>query len=365
MLINLDDLLFIRGSKEFVDFFKGKDKLLVIMGKGFDPRSCRVIETLNNKKVAFNVFLIDYNEQLTIGDSVKEKSRSEKNFTEFKRICESIPFKELEVPSYKSENDSKRLLVISESVRSKFDKSLIENYIHILIDFSALPRAVAFSIAKRLWDIKEDYQKLYLLACENSEYDDNIIPKINEGAAEFLQGFNAFAMTMESEDDETIWFPFLGDNEQTAFDIISRYLKPIEICPVVPFPSKNIKRSEVLLRKYGQKLFKEQNIEKRNVIYVPEYQPLLNAKKLINTVKYYEKALNYDKKRYIHYAFSAHSSKLMDIGLLLSVMTLLQNELKVGIVVVDNKGYEVEKDDIYDKQKDEICCVCLDYSKFI
>ncbi len=363
--VDLDDLLFIQGSDELVDFFKDKDNLLIVMGKGFDPRSCKIIETLSNNDVIFNVLLVDYNEQLTTGDSAKEKSRSEKNFKEFQKLCESIPYEELQVPSYKSENDSKRLLVISESVRSAFKKSLIENYDHILLDFSALPRAVAFSIAKHLWDTKEEHQKLYLLACENSEYDDYIIPKINEGTAEFLQGFNAFAMTMESENDETIWFPFLGDNEQAAFDIISKYLKPIEICPVVPFPSKNIKRSKVLLRKYGQKLFKEQNIEKRNIIYVPECQPLLNAKKLINTVKYYERALNFDNNRHIHYAFSAHSSKLMDIGLLLSVMTLLQHGRKVGIVVVDNKGYEVEKDNSYEKQKDELYCVCLDYSKFI
>lgn len=90
--VDLDDLLFIQGSDELVDFFKDKDNLLIVMGKGFDPRSCKIIETLSNNDVIFNVLLVDYNEQLTTGDSAKEKSRSEKNFKEFQKLCESIPY---------------------------------------------------------------------------------------------------------------------------------------------------------------------------------------------------------------------------------------------------------------------------------
>ena len=113
-------------------------------------------------------------------------------------------------------------------MRNALVSEKIQDYKHILIDISAMPRGVAFSIIKRVLDIKSTAQSIYILVCENSECDDKIKPVLAEESAEYLPGFNTFSMSMEADNDENIiWLPILGMNEEAAFRIIDNYLKPI------------------------------------------------------------------------------------------------------------------------------------------
>lgn len=355
-----DNCLFLTGEKKIKEFFAKKEKTLIIMGKGFDPRTCKALKVLKENNVNIEAFLIDYSEDLVHAGNPQNVTRGNKNFEIFQELCEDIKWESIEVPTYKG-NEGKRTLVISESVRI-FTKEKIQPFDNVIIDISAMTRAVGFSIIKRIRDIKNEIQKMYIIACENSDCDDKIKPVIVEGSAEYLQGFNTFFLTMESDDDETIWLPVLGMNEKEAFDIIEAYLKPAEICPIVPFPSINVKRSEDILRRYGQTLFQILEIEKRNIIYVPENFPLIVYDKLYHTVKYYEKALNNKNDRSIRYAFSSQSSKMIDIGMLPTILSLGEENIKVGIVIVENQGYALIED--YDIKNEELYCVCLDDSEY-
>lgn len=106
-------------------------------------------------------------------------------------------------------------------MRSALTQELISKYENIAIDISAMPRGVGFSIIKRLVDLKAENQKIHILVCENSQYDDRIKPVIVEDSAEFLPGFNTFSMSMEQDNDETVWLPILGLQEENAFSIIA------------------------------------------------------------------------------------------------------------------------------------------------
>lgn len=266
-----------------------------------------------------------------------------------------VECKIIDIPMYKYD---KRTIVISESVKEIRD---IKKYNNIVIDISAMSHAVAFSVIKRIIDIKSKEQKISIVVCENSECDDKIKPIIVDGTAEYLQGFNTFSMLAESEEDDTVWFPILGMDEKIAFNIIDEYLKAIEICPIVPFPSIDIRKSENILRYYGETLFREKNIEKRNIIYIPENQPILIFNKLYNTVMYYEKSLNCDKKKCIKYAFSSQSSKLIDMGVFMTIVRLAKENIKAGFVIVENQGYTLKE---YNASNDKLYCICLDDDEF-
>ena len=358
-----NDCLFLDDSDKILDYFTSKNDSLLILGKGFDPRACTILEKLKSVMSEFSVWLIDYNDKAKNADGGNE-SRSENNYKNLLDICDGVVNQEIKVPLYGG-NENERTLVISESVRNAFASDKLQAYKHILIDVSAMPRGVAFSIIKRILDIKSLEQNVYILVCENSECDDKIKPVLGEESAEYLPGFNTFSMSMESENDENIiWLPVLGMNEERAFRIIDNYLKPIEICPVVPFPSKDIRRGENILRCYGQSIFRENGVEKRNIIYVPENYPILVYQKLYDTVKYYEKALNISKGngQTMKYAFSSQSSKLIDIGVLLAIINLNKENIKTGIVVVENQGYVLK--DEYNKENERLYCLCLNDNEF-
>ncbi len=357
-----DDCLFLEGSDKIKEYFFGAKKSLLLLGKGFDPRACTMLETLKTVTNELTVWLLDYNDK-TIKENAGNESRSKRNYEYMKQLCADLDEKEWEIPQYGG-SGYKRTLVISESVRKVFSQEKIQIYNNILIDVSAMPRAVAFSVVKRILGIKKPSQKLHLLVCENSEFDDEIKPVIVEESAEYLPGFDTFSMSLEASDDETVWLPVLGLNEQTAFETIAEYLKPVEICPVVPFPSMDIRRGENILRCYGEAIFRERNVEKRNIIYVPENHPILVYQKLYDTVKYYEKAFGVRKGfgKTTKYAFSSQSSKLIDLGVLLAMIDLQREGVKAGIVVIKNQGYIPEKD--YKKENEKLYCLCIDDNEF-
>lgn len=356
-----EDCLFLEGEVHIQEYFKKLHKVLLILGKGFDPRQCRILEKLKTVVSDLTVFLINYDEKATIRDDLRNESRSKKNYEQFQGICSGLQYTELSIPLYRG-SSTKKILVISESVRSALTQELISKYENIAIDISAMPRGVGFSIIKRLVDLKAENQKIHILVCENSQYDDRIKPVIVEDSAEFLPGFNTFSMSMEQDNDETVWLPILGLQEENAFSIIANFLKPIEICPVLPFPSVDVRRGERILRSCGNVLFEEYGVERRNIIYVPENYPLLVYKKLYDTVMYYEKAFQINRERTQKYAFSSQSSKLMDIGVLLAMIELGKREVKVGLVVIENRGYNVTE--LYPAEYEKMYCLCLNDSIF-
>ncbi len=356
------DRLFLEGKQKITEYFQEQEHVLLILGHGFDPRACKVAEVLTEAALSLAVCLVDYNESDS-GKDAKNESRSRENHEDILKICRDIPLLERQIPMYRGDGP-KKILVISESIRSQFNMEFISDYQTIVIDVSAMPRGVGYSIIKRLIDIKAETQKLCVAVCENSKFDDMIRPVIVEESAEYLPGFNTFSMQLEQDDGETVWLPVLGPDDVTAFHIIDNYLKPIKICPVIPFPSKDIQRGERALRSCGEALFRERNVEKRNIIYVPENHPLWVYQKLCDMVRYYEKSLhiNQNRNRVIKYAFSSQSSKLIDIGVLLAIMDLVREDIKAGIVVVENQGYQAE--DPYPEKDEELYCLCLDDSIF-
>lgn len=356
------DGLFLEGAERIQKYFSDKDKVMLIVGKGFDPRACTVLECLKPVVKGLTVVLIDYDDR-TIKEDKNNESRSRSNYEQLLRLCDGLNKIELNTPQYIG-SMGKRNLVISESVRREFDEERVAEYEHLLIDVSAMPRGVAFSIIKRMLDVKGPQQQIGILICENSAIDDKIKPVISEESAQYLPGFHTFSMSLEASDDETIWLPILGLNEEDAFRIIAGYLKPVEICPVVPFPATDIRRGENMLRCYGEMIFMEHDVEKRNIIYVPENYPLLVYEKLYDTVWYYEKALHIEEAsgRSVKYAFSSQSSKLIDIGMLLAIINLQREGIKAGVVVVENQGYKLTEP--YKKENERLYCLCLDDNEF-
>lgn len=351
-----EECLFLEGQESIKTHFGQSERVLLIVGLGFDARACRVAKIMTESVKSISVCLVDYAER-GLGDNQVNTTKSKQNYADLQEICQGVPCVEKSIPMY-LEKQSEKTLIVSESVRNAFDQEFLSSFDKMIVDVSAMPRGVWFSIFKRLMDIKGPNQKLYIAVCENSKYDDLIKPRMDEDTAEYLPGFNRFSMSLEQDNDEIVWFPILGMDNSTALEIVSNYLKPREICPVVPFPSQDVRRGEKILRSCGNLLFRDREVERRNIIYVPESNPVLVYQKLYETVMYYERAFNIDTDRGVKYAFSSQSSKLIDIGVLLAMIDLTKRGIKTGIVVVKNEGYaEAVK---YHEADERLYCLCLD-----
>jgi hypothetical protein len=330
-----DDRLFLNDKNDILDLLKDKENLLVIIGKGFDPRATSFIEALINIKRDFSARVIDYDGPTDSSTQREEQPRSDQNFNQIENICKDIDYSVIYAPSYKNDDThSKKALIISESINKRINKEFLKEYKNIVIDISAMTKALSFCLINRINKIKSKEQKLYIVVTENSIYDDMIMPKIVENSAEYLPGFKTFTFSSVSDEDATIWFPALGQNSKEAFRIINDFVTPDEICPILPFPSVRIDRAESILRNMGEMLFRDNQVDKRNIILVPEESPLLVCKKLCQTINYYDKALNIDGKKKIKFVFSSQTSKLIDLGILLALIILTTDKAQSKLVAL-------------------------------
>lgn len=361
MIFQWQDSVYLKNDNEVRQFFKSHMDQLFILGKGFDPRTCEGIKIFSQLNGDIHVLLVNYFEK-NFASPKQNEIKSLDNYKNLNSFINKDYLKEINIQMWRKESENQRSIT-HESIRKSITKEVIEKYKEIIVDISAMPRTVSFNLIKRIKDIIGENQKLYVLVCENSDLDDKIDPIISAESAEYLQGFGTFSIGREEISDTTkVWLPILGFNELPAFRKIEEFLKPNEICPVIPFPGLNAKRGENTIRYYGEFLFKALEVEKRNIIYVPESHPILTYIKLCNTVQYYENALNCERESIIRYIFSTQSSKLMDVGILLAIIDLQSQGYTVGMAIVENEGYNVKGE--YKERNNKLSCICLNDKEF-
>lgn len=327
--------------------------ILYLLGKGFDPRMCKGIKLLSDIGKKIEVMLIQFYES--------DKSTSHEYVSEMNinyEYLRNIDFKitEIDIKIWNSINERKTSVVFSEIIK-KCKAEIFNVYDEIIIDISSMPRSVSFNLIKTILRRKDERQKISIVVCENSDFDDNIIITNEFETANYLNGFDVFSMGMESQSDAfVVWLPILGKNSYSALEKIHMFLKPDEICPVLPFPSKNARRSDEILLEYRELLGNQFYIEKRNIIYVPEFNPIQAYIKFCNIIEHYRNILDIlgDTK----FMFSVQSSKLMDLGALLSVLELQNKEFNVGFAIVENEGYQMNKDS-YNSSKNDVYYIKL------
>lgn len=352
------ECVYLHNENEVMDYFQGKENALFIMGCGFDPRMNVGISKLKDLVVGLDTLVLHYGRNNN-AKSKENNKISNNNLAELKKVCGRI--NEETIERFQSGDDKTDIAYLS--IKRKINKEEIRKYKHIIIDISAMPRTISFSLIEHIESIKDKKQKIFILVCENSQYDDKIEEVAARSAAQYLMCFNLFSMGRQAlKENTTVWIPVMGDNEIAAFQKIAELIRAQEICPVIPFPAVDIRRGEKIIRKYGDYLFKNLKIEKRNIIYVPEREPMLIYTKLIETIMFYEKALKIFGEDETRYVFSSQSSKLMDVGILLTLLDLKKRGMMVTMAYVENAGYA--SIGTYNPESNHLSCVCLDEQEF-
>jgi hypothetical protein len=350
-----NDLVFLNTNDKIVKFYqKDKNNCLYILGKGFDPRMLEGLNLILKKTNILEVKLIGFTDKGMSALPIQEELIKEnmKKFNSF-----NVKYRELNIPANTN---------LPKFFRDNIE--IPEGCNRIIIDISSMPQSIYFNIIKQLWKYvisnkeKNNHLKLDIIACENSALDDAIVPTDLE-TANYLDGFSAFSNDLESDENRvSIWFPLLGKNNSRELEGLISFLKPDEICPVLPFPSKNPRRSDDILLDIGAPLYTDL-IEKRNIIYVAEQNVLDVYKKLYNAISYYNEVLKCigEPRFYI----STGSSKLISLGALLVYLRLLNLDsgINISFAHVGNKGYNIDISG-YNQINNQICLLCLEDNQY-
>lgn len=332
------------------EHLRAKDRnVLVVVGKGFDPRMCLGVEALmraggNGKR---NVLAISFDEGPT-SPSIVYKDRVDKNWSRLQELMNGQGG--LSERSLKMWSDDGRR-VSSRSAANVF--STLNDFGDVddlVIDISSMPRNVYLPlIAKALYllDTSESdgaplKPNLHVLVSEDPVLDHRIRDEEVDESADYIHGFRGGLEMEATAGRPKVWLPLLGEDQRTQLDRIYDLIIPDEICPVLPSPSLNPRRGDNLVLEYQEFLFDRLRVEPRNFIYASERNPFEVYRQIRKAVLHYLNALQ--PLGGCKTVLSAISSKLMSVGALLVAYELRQHNVEIGIAHVESRGYTIEGD---------------------
>lgn len=348
-----DSYVLMKGDNKIQSFWRehlngNSRNVLYILGKGFDVRMNEGIKQFINcnSDASIKCLLIEFDEgqDSTSQDYKTMVDQNIKELQSFKNI--SIEKKKIEL--WKGKGRNKRRIGDKEAADIFSSYKMIFGFTDIIVDISALPRGIYFSLIGKLLtliDINKidgyEMHNLFVLTSENAKIDQLTQKEDNDDDLKFTFGFGG-GLELTS-DDPVIWFPILGENKKNQIIRAYNKISPREICPLLPFPAKDPRRSDTLIIEYHQLLFDELRIESQNLLYVPEQNPFEVYRNLSNAIINYNETLSIING--CKAAISTFSSKLLSLGALMTAYELNNREVDpigVGVLIVDSKGYIIE-----------------------
>ena len=131
-----------------------------------------------------------------------------------------------------------------------------------------------------------------------------------------VTGFSGQLSAQGTETVPRVWFPILGEGQHDRLARINDHIGPNEICPVIPFPTRDPRRGDQIIDDHRAILFDDFQIEPRNILLASEYNPFEAYKQIFSAMDRYRLALTElgGCKAFV----SPVSSKLLSVGALLA-----------------------------------------------
>ena len=335
-------------DQEFDDFWgihlaTSQRKLLFVLGRGFDPRALAALRRITNLGAKPRVWLIAFDNGLE--DSELRRQLTETNRTKLGSIVGEEAISELDVDIGGTAYSNATSRSTRQAIAANGSLLLFDD---VIVDISAMPRMVALTIvAKLLYDLDVQATKsckntnLHVVTAESVTTDLQVFGSLMDGMTT-VNGFSGHLTEQTSEHIPRVWFPVLGERQLHRLQLIQSQLDPDEICPVIPFPSRNPRRGDDIITEHRELLFEDFQVQPSNILRASEYNPFEAYKQLFGAMDRYRRAL--DELGGCKAFVSPLSSKLLSIGALLACYdhrmgAINGTRLKVGIPYVETAVY--------------------------
>ena len=318
--------------------------VLFIVGCGFDIRA-----TLSSDRICAvggggrrDAWMLRFDNGMP--DSERRVELTTQNTVWYREIFASGHVEELEIRLSTSGKDSGTSRNASRAMLSKRD--VLKAYDDIVLDISAMPRMVSMTIMVQILYLLDDlFTKggkdinLHVVTAESVSSDRGAQPASLSDTVTSVVGFSGQLNSEVTEHIPRVWFPVLGEDQATRLTRIREELRPDEICPVIPFPSRRARRGDEIISAYRQTLFDDFRIEPRNILYACEFNPFEAYKQLYLAIERYRNSLVEigGCKAFV----SPLSSKLLSVGAVLACYDHRDkgSRFKVGIPYLESATY--------------------------
>lgn len=311
-------------------------RVALVMGRGFDPRMCLGLELFRTVAPADAVEV--HGVRFNLPGDATARRMAEENDRQFASLLGRKPVSELKIESGGVDP------VARSAVRAVPSLAPLGEVTDVVVDINALPRPVFFPLVAKLLYLCDAAgtaaPNLHILAGDAAWLDEEIRGAgVNEHAA-WLHPFEGTFSVEATDHVPRVWMPILGEETQVQLERIRDLVGPEEVCPVLPFPSKDPRRGDKLFEEHREVLFDRLRTDSGTVVYADEANPFQVYRRLREaTVRYREtlEPLNGSKT-----AYSALSSKLVAVGALL-VAYELRDQLEVGVADIGSQRHVLDR----------------------
>jgi hypothetical protein len=322
----------------------GRRKLLFVVGRGFDFRADAAPSRIAGLGSADrHAWILRYqNEQPDSGVRVERVEANAARFDEiFGAATTTIDVRMGATGSSSNVTSRNAKRAVSRSAN-------LAEYTDVVVDISAMPRTVGLSTIAQLIALLDELASkgksinLHVVVAESAKVDRSHSAGSLNDTVTSLVGFSGRLTSESTANVPRVWFPVLGEGQQERLEKIRAEVDPDEICPVIPFPSRDPCRGDGLIEEYRQLLFDDYRVEPANIIYASEYNPFEAYRQLFGAIDRYRDALRElgGCKVYV----SPLSSKLLSVGALLAcydhkIQSGGPDPVNVGIPYVESATY--------------------------
>ena len=250
--------------------------LLIIVGRGFDVRACDACHSILGAggRGRRDAWLLCFDNGLE--DSDHRKALTAKNEAAYRKLFEKSAIRELEILLG---NTSRPTATSRNTVRAFSGCATLGEYDDIVLDVSAMPRMVALTAIAKLLAMLDGSPEarganLHVVVSESVASDRRATFGSLSDVVTTVVGFSGRKNAESDDFMPRVWFPVLGEDQEARLSRIRDDLMPNEICPVIPFPSRDPRRGDHIIASYRQLLFDEFQIEPNNILHACEFNPL-------------------------------------------------------------------------------------------
>ncbi len=262
-----------RGAEaaEFLStlFSEGHRKALIIAGAGFDPRSARVTVALSS----------------VMGDRLQAVLLREKRNAPPAALLERAEINQRELQAAVPNHTVETLDIFAadgaviggrEAVATVRRLGISAALTDIVVDLSALSIGVSFPIVRYVRDflrVKKRSTNLHIFVTDEPDTDASIVSMPSD-KVEPVHGFKGEFGLDQKADAARLWLPQVVHGRRTTLQRIHSYVRPHDVCPILPFPASHPRRPDELIEEYAEEFESRWSVDAQNIVYADERNPL-------------------------------------------------------------------------------------------
>lgn len=325
-----------------------KRDLLLIVGRGFDPRALHAPRRIAGAggKGLRHLWALDFD-----SGQPSAKANEERAAANMAGLEKLFPKKPLLVLPIRIGGAATRTFTSMNTKKAVMRLDEFKQYTDVVIDISAMPRMVGLTVVAQLTALFDDHYagggsdiNLHVVVTESVLADRRTLGGSLSENVTYVVGFSGQLDAQATDYLPRVWLPVLGEDQGARLDLIRQEVNPNEICPVVPFPSLDPRRADALVEEYRQLLFDGYEIEPGNILQASEYNPFEAYRQLHSAIERYRDALK--ELDGCKVFVSPLSSKLLSVGALLACYDHVKHpsqdgQLYVGMPYVETATYGI------------------------